>query len=116
MYIDSSTSLFSEDIIFIFRIHLLLGENTINIVEIWAIVFKKLAKSLSFDLMGELVECISVDKELFSWGMGMKVKIEHNLLLSWLQMLQILFETLYGGAELKIYLLLCFRTIYINSV
>lgn len=62
---NTCTTLFGMNIIFIFGCHLFFSENAIDVMEIRAVVLKESAESLSLNLVGELVESVAIDEELF---------------------------------------------------
>ena len=75
---DSCTSFFCVNIIAIFCIHSLLGVYAVQILEVWAVVLQHFTEDLSLNLLNELLEGVSVNKESFSWRVSVEVEEEVN--------------------------------------
>lgn len=76
MHHNTTTSLLSQILISIFRIHMFLTKITVLIFETFIIHRNKFAEYLALYLFDKIVYCVPVDEVTFFGVMGVEIEIE----------------------------------------
>ena len=76
MHDYSPTPLFSQILIFIFSIHVLLTEVAGLVLKSFIVHWNNFTEHLTLNLLNEIIDCISVNEVPFLGIMGMEIKVE----------------------------------------